>query len=383
MCANSQTHTVTVNDLPDPLISGNLTYCAGGNTTLSAGGPYTSYSWSTGPTTQTITTTAQTGISVTVIDNNGCQGTSPAVNVTSVAQIVTNSSVTVCQGQPATIHGNQQTTAGVYSQTFPSSGGCDSISNVTLVVNPSPTPVISGNLWYCEGNQATLNAGGPYATYSWSTGGNQQTIQTTSSSPITVTVTDANGCIGTSAPVTLTPPPVAAVSATPSTGIAPLEVYLTNGSQNASGYYWDFGNGSDLITTNTDGQNQTYDSIGQHTVILIATSPNGCSDTAYVTIVVIEPAQPMIIEFPNIFTPNGDQNNDFFEFASLNVASLEVVVTNRWGNLMFKSSDVNFKWDGTMPNGNPASEGVYFYQYKVTGHSGEQLDGQKFVHLVK
>ena len=382
-CPNSQTHTVTVNDLPTPVISGNLTYCAGGQTTLSAGGPYSSYSWSTGPTTQIISATAQNGISVTVTDNNGCQGTSPAVNVTSVAQIVTNSNIAICSGQSATIHGNIQSAPGVYSQTFQSSGGCDSISNVTLLVNPGPTPVITGNLWYCEGNQAILNAGGPYSSYSWSVGGNQQTLQTTSSGPITVTVTDAYGCSGTSAPVSLIAPPVAIVGANPSSGIAPLIVNLTNGSQNATVYNWDFGNGIDLNTGNTNSQTQTYGSIGQYTVTLIASSQNGCSDTAYVTIVVIEPTQPMIIDFPNIFTPNGDHNNDFFEFASSNVASLEVVVTNRWGNLMFKSTDVHFKWDGTMPNGDKASEGVYFYQYKVTGMLGEYLEGQKFVHLMK
>lgn len=382
-CSTSQTHTVTVNDLPNPVISGNFTYCAGSNTTLNAGGPYSSYSWSTGQATQSITATAQNGIIVTVIDNNGCQGTSQAVNVTSVAQITTSSSVAVCQGQSVSIHGNPQTTAGVYSQTFQSSGGCDSISTVTLVVNPAPTPVINGNLWYCEGNQATLDAGGPYASYSWSTGGNQQTIQTISSAPITVTVTDANGCTGTSAPVTLTPPPVAVVSATPSSGTAPLEVHFGNGSQNATIYHWHFGNGMDLTTANNGGQNQVYDSIGEYTVMLIAASSNGCADTTYVTIVVIEPAQPMVIEFPNIFTPNGDHNNDFFEFASSNIASLEVTVTNRWGNLMFQSSDVNFQWDGTMPNGNPASEGVYFYQYKVSGILGEQLEGQKFVQLMR
>ncbi|TSJ41526.1 gliding motility-associated C-terminal domain-containing protein [Fluviicola chungangensis] len=322
-------------------------------------------------------------ITVTVTDNNGCQGTSPSVNVTSVAQIVTNSTVSICQGQSAVIHGISQSTAGVYSQTFQSSGGCDSISNVTLVVNPGPNPVITGNLWYCEGNQATLDAGGPYASYFWSIGGNQQTIQTTSSAPITVTVTDANGCSATSAAVNLIAPPLAVVDATPSTGTAPLAVNLTNGSQNATVYHWYFGNGTDLTTASINSQSQTYDSTGQYTVILVASSQFGCSDTAYVTIVVVEPNQPMIIDFPNIFTPNGDHNNDFFEFASSNVASLEVIVTNRWGNLMFKSTDIHFQWDGTMPNGEQASEGVYFYQYKVTGILGEYLEGQKFVHLVK
>jgi gliding motility-associated-like protein len=380
-CPSSITHTMQMNPLPTPVITGGLSYCTGGQTTLSAGGPYSSYSWSTGPITQTINTTAQNGITVTVVDNNGCQGTSPSVNVTEVSQIVINSTIDICQGQTATIHGIQQTTAGVYSQNFPSTGGCDSISNVTLVIHPNPTPVITGNLWYCEGDQVNLNAGGPYASYSWSTGGNQQTIQTTTTNPITVTVTDINGCSGTSAAVSLIAPPVAIVGANPSTGTAPLVVTLTNGSQNANVYQWDFGNGLDLTTGNTNSHTQTYDSIGQYTVVLIA-SQNGCSDTAYVTIVVLEPAQPMIIEFPNIFTPNGDHNNDFFEFKSSNVASLEVTVTNRWGNLMFHSTDVHFKWDGTGPGGD-ASEGVYFYQYKVTGILGEQLEGQKFVHLVK
>ncbi|WP_343606673.1 gliding motility-associated C-terminal domain-containing protein [Fluviicola sp.] len=383
-CPASETHTVTANPLPNPVISGNLTYCTGNQTVLSAGGPYASYSWSTGASTQTISTGAQNGITVTVTDNNGCQATSPAVNVTEVAQIVTNSSVSVCQGQSISIHGIPQNTAGTYTQTFPSSGGCDSISTVTLTINPNPVPVISGNLWYCEGDQAVLDAGGPYATYSWSTGASTPSIQTTTSAPITVTVTDANGCTGTSAAVTLTPPPIAVVHANPSSGTAPLVVNLSNGSQHANSYYWSFGNGIDLHTANPNGQTQTYDSTGTYTVILVA-SQNGCSDTAYVTIVVTEPEQllPMVIEFPNIFTPNGDHTNDFFEFAGFNIATLEVTVTNRWGNKLFQSSDIDFKWDGTLPNGDPASEGVYFYQYKVTGVLGEQLEGQQFVHLIR
>src|SRR5690606_2346079 len=151
--------------------------------------------------------------------------------------------------------------------------------------------------WYCDGALATLDAGGPYSSYSWSTGETQQTIQTNSSAPITVTVTDANGCTGTSSPVGLTAPPIAVLNANPSTGTAPLVVDLTNGSQNAVSYYWDFGNGNDLNIGNTSGQTQTYNDIGQYTVMLVAASQNGCLDTAYATIVVVEPAQPMIIEF--------------------------------------------------------------------------------------
>ena len=146
---------VTENALPTPTITGTLSYCAGNTTTLDAGAGYSAYSWSSGGNTQTeAVTIADNPITVTVTDANGCIGTSPAVNVTE---------------------------------------------------NALPTPTITGTLSYCAGNTTTLDAGTGYSAYNWSSGGNTQTDNVTiADNPITVTVTDANGCVETRRAVNVT-----------------------------------------------------------------------------------------------------------------------------------------------------------------------------------
>lgn len=200
-CANTSAQTVDVYTNPIPTITGVFNYCPGGNGTLDAGSGYQTYAWSTNETSQTINSTAATGITVTVEDNNGCTGTSQPVDVLQSNQIVNDLQEVICDGQGVMIFGNMETTPNVYSQTFVSASGCDSIVNVTLVVNPLPAPVISGPLSYCQGGNVTLDAGGPFISYDWTTTETTQTITTLAQTGITVTVEDANGCFGISAPV--------------------------------------------------------------------------------------------------------------------------------------------------------------------------------------
>lgn len=65
------------------------------------------------------------------------------LNLTINFQIATSSNFQICQNQSITIHGVQQTTSGIYTQTFVGQNGCDSISSVTLILNPSPTSAFS------------------------------------------------------------------------------------------------------------------------------------------------------------------------------------------------------------------------------------------------
>ncbi len=262
--------------------------------------------------------------------------------------------------------------------------GCDTTISYTLpVLAALPNPVITGDFSYCEGETATLDAGGPYDTYLWSTGETTQIINPTSGTGITVTVTNENGCEATSAPVNITGPPQAILNADPEIGIAPLNVTFTNQSVGGTSYFWDFGNDSTLTIGNTSDQQQSYDSVGTYTVMLV-TQANGCFDTAIVVINVISNVidstqPPLIVIFPNVFTPNGDNANDLFHFNSQNVKSLEVTILNRWGHTIFKSNDINFQWDGKADNGEKVTEGVYFYTYKVTGLMDEVMEGHNFV----
>lgn len=69
-----------------------------------------------------------------------------------------------------------------------------------------------------------------------------------------------------------------------------------------------------------------------------------------------------LIEIPNLFSPNNDGVNDYFKLVvgqDLEAVALEVY--NRWGALVFRSNEIDFRWDGNALNGNKCSDGVYFW----------------------
>lgn len=74
-------------------------------------------------------------------------------------------------------------------------------------------------------------------------------------------------------------------------------------------------------------------------------------------------------DLPNIFTPNNDGFNDLFQpFPSYRfIDSVEFQVFNRWGGLVFETSDPAIDWDGTsMNSGEPIADGTYYYVLKVS-----------------
>lgn len=83
------------------------------------------------------------------------------------------------------------------------------------------------------------------------------------------------------------------------------------------------------------------------------------------------------IEMPNIFTPNGDGTNDFFcPVALLNLNDLQLLVYNRWGQLVHESAELFPGWDGKN-NGQDCSDGVYFWilSYKTTEGNAKTTKG--------
>ncbi len=71
-----------------------------------------------------------------------------------------------------------------------------------------------------------------------------------------------------------------------------------------------------------------------------------------------------VFELPNTFTPNGDNRNDLFRpFPTLRfIAEVDFKVFNRWGGLVFATTDPHLNWDGKNLNGEDLAEGVYYYQ---------------------
>ncbi len=73
-----------------------------------------------------------------------------------------------------------------------------------------------------------------------------------------------------------------------------------------------------------------------------------------------------IYELPNAFTPNGDGQNDLFiPRGRCFVERVDFQIFNRWGQLIFKTSDPAIKWDGRNLGGEPLPSGTYHYVAKI------------------
>jgi gliding motility-associated-like protein len=94
-----------------------------------------------------------------------------------------------------------------------------------------------------------------------------------------------------------------------------------------------------------------------------------CTDT-------VTPILPL--EFPNVISANDDGINDLFEIQNL-TKNTEVIILNRWGNVVFSSSNYQNNWDGKDTSGKELSDGVY--TYKFTTETG--TIGHGFVYLVR
>jgi gliding motility-associated-like protein len=78
-------------------------------------------------------------------------------------------------------------------------------------------------------------------------------------------------------------------------------------------------------------------------------------------------------KLPNIFTPNGDGNNDFLKLDIANVTEFVIVILDAKSNAVFKSEDADFKWDGTNLNGDKLPTGNYIYYVNAKDSEGKAV----------
>lgn len=179
-------------------------------------------------------------------------------------------------------------------------------------------------------------------------------------------------------------------------GTADVEVTFTNQSENYSNpknplsdprFFWNL-DSPNADWQITDDYNKEYDTLyGQRgysyeiEVCLVAQNDHGCKDTLCKMLEIFE---PITLENVNIFTPDGDGNNDIFtfDFYAKSIAEFHCVIVNRWGVQVGEINDIADGWNGTDMNGDPCNDGVYFYTYTATSDSGENLAGQGTVTIV-
>ena len=280
----------------------------------------------------------------------------------------------------------------VYVQVTDATTGCTDTASVALLVNPQSTIAMLPDTAVCSGDPLTMTAVG-----------NGGGVITWTSDPAGIVVLDTGvtyspptGSIGVTTYYVFEDGPcpsamdtfivtvggvVANIVATPTTGSVPLNVSLDgSGSTGAIiSYQWDFdGNGS--IDDTQVSTSTIYNNIGVYTVSLTVTDAAGCTST---TTVVIDAFGESSLIIPNVFTPNGDGENDMFTVKGTNIQSVVGEIYNRWGQKMFAWDNVRGRWDGRTLAGSEAPDGTYFYIITAVGFDGEEYHKKGGFSLIR
>ncbi|MFK7968721.1 MAG: gliding motility-associated C-terminal domain-containing protein [Bacteroidia bacterium] len=247
--------------------------------------------------------------------------------------------------------------------------GCEGTDSVQVRRIEQPVTSILEELFPCDReSRASLTALGGERVR-WSDGSRNRTRIVTPIPGGTMLIATAfiDDCAGVPDTVVIDqrdPFPIAAFTASPTAGIAPIDVQFTNQSEKATRYEWFFGEGM--------GQSQQRDPLwgyvaGTWRPMLIAYSSENCPDTAYLDLFY----ENASLHIPSAFTPNNDNVNDFFYIQSYGLTAFSIRIYNRWGVEIFASESPDFRWDGTY-QGDTAPEGVYVYQIITTSPTGRR-----------
>ena len=142
---------------------------------------------------------------------------------------------------------------------------------------------------------------------------------------------------------------------------------FTSGTEGAVSWVWDFGDSTG--TSSGETVVHPFYSVNDYYVTLIVTDSYGCSDTVTEMIIVHD---IFTIYIPNCFTPDGDGLNDVFQAYGISWedGDYDMIIYDRWGNIIYKTSDPTQPWNGGYHN-NPSREdkipGVYVYRITVRG----------------
>jgi len=383
-CDSTTIHTLTVN--PSYFISVSTNICSGDS--IMAGGTFQTASGSYVDSLNTI---------------SGCD------SVVSMALIVSpnyfsSNTISICQGDSIFLGGMHQSNSGIYLDSLPSITGCDSIVETTLLIHPSY--YFQDSVYLCFGDSIQIggqyySASGVYqdslltmlgcdsvsSTLLWFhsiysilenesicsgdsayIGGGYQTEQ-----EIYIdSLSSMNGCdsvIRTQLTVTSIP----TVNAGPDDTIC-LGASTELNAAAATNYNW---SPAESLSSTTVMNPVASPKTTTHYTLTI--NNGDCSGEDTVAVVVLDDCS---IYIADIFSPNGDGNNDKLYVQGRGIESIWFIIYDRWGEKVFETTDINKGWNGKY-NGNPVNTGVYVYYAEAKFRNGTELTDKGDVTLVR
>jgi gliding motility-associated-like protein len=394
-CTAINSTTIVVNYLPTLHIIGVVGACLNSINNWTVATTADTYQWSNGLGNTAIVTipTANTGTytyTVTVTNSTtGCSATSSRdITVSFTTATITNKgAASLCKGsstQLSTGFGNYVWSTGstaalitvtptqttTYTVTATGLYNCTATATITIIVNNLPNATISGDNALCSTYTGSLTANGG-DTYIWTNSlSNNAGLSITPTATTTYTVTVTNSTTGCSTTATHTvivnPLPIPHIS--PDTTIILggfAQLYASGAGANGS-YIW---LPATYLNNNTT-QNPISTPPVTTTYRLHLVTAAGCHnvDDPQVTVTVKTEELLGCLTQTEGFTPNNDNRNDTWQIPCVSNVPNEVMVFNRWGQLVFKATNYDGTWNGT--DGKQAlPDGTYYYVIKTNDYT--------------
>lgn len=239
---------------------------------------------------------------------------------------------------------------------------CPDFDTILITVSEKVPVQASNDTIICSGDTIQLSAVGS-GTFLWS---NSESLSDalndkpmafpTATTEYIVTLFGAGNCQGEdTVVVTVDPVPVVSTNLTDTVICAEDEVTLS--ATGASTWWWSTEETSDKIVVKIDDINvdRSYKVVG--------TDGNCSADTIVINLRTQRCSDPYVI-VPKYFSPNGDGNRDRFVVQDIERYENEVIIINKWGDIVYRSDDYDNRWDGTY-YGQAMAEDTYMYLVRV------------------
>jgi len=282
--------------------------------------------------------------------------------------------ILICEGDSVYLDGAYQYESGIFEEKYTTAFGCDSTIVTELSVMPGNVIDLEDQV-ICLGDTVDLIVEGIHADLVWTSDGDLSCddcpIQTVSPQTIThYTVTTVN-CrgeeIAANATVYVELPPTVQILEEEVLGTDSITLSV-QADRSLESVVWN-GPGVECPACETI----TVDPSSTSIYSVVGASNEGCEDRDEIT---IEREDNCVSGLPivaNIVMPDGDGYNDYLELQYEEIVNIEVLrIYNRWGELIFETTDMNNKWDATF-RGKLVNPGVYVYYV-----SGQCPNQEKF-----
>ncbi|MBL4657424.1 MAG: gliding motility-associated C-terminal domain-containing protein [Flavobacteriales bacterium] len=386
-CSSLDTINVNFNLIPNTVLGNDTTLCQGALFTLDATTANSSYLWQDSSTNPTFNVSQQGTYWVQLLNNCGTIADTIVVNYTSLPPINLGNDTVLCQGEQFTLDAStpnasylwqNNSTSSTYIVNQPGTYGvtvsvnnCSSADLINVLFNPLPNLDLGSNAILCDGDILTFDIATFNASYLWQDNSINPAYIVTEPGTYWVNLSVNNCTASDSINVDYQANPNAIVSNDTNICLGSSIVLNASGGDT---YVWSPSAG----LSNPFVSNPLASPLGT-TIYTVNVESDGCfgSDT-----VIIEVDPECSVFVPDIFSPNGDGNNDVVYVQGKGIKEIHFAVFDRWGKKIFETTDISEGWDGTF-KGKKLNSAVFVYYLEAVFISGKEIADKGDITLIR